>query len=70
VKRVIVAFRAACHTGDDGQMDEETPSNMPFRVLDSGVFNRLMMFCLRNMHRIFDELLQRNDKTPEYVTIS
>eukprot|EP00698_Gefionella_okellyi_P005829 TRINITY_DN15267_c0_g1_i1.p1 TRINITY_DN15267_c0_g1~~TRINITY_DN15267_c0_g1_i1.p1 ORF type:complete len:774 (-),score=218.96 TRINITY_DN15267_c0_g1_i1:75-2333(-) len=59
-KRLVIAYRVACHTGDDEMLTEDGAPAAPFRIVDSTVFNHLMMFCLRHMHELFDAILQRS----------
>eukprot|EP01087_Luapelamoeba_hula_P014176 TRINITY_DN4116_c0_g1_i2.p1 TRINITY_DN4116_c0_g1~~TRINITY_DN4116_c0_g1_i2.p1 ORF type:complete len:772 (+),score=170.61 TRINITY_DN4116_c0_g1_i2:124-2439(+) len=55
VRRLVIAFRAATVMGDAAA---EAKSHFPVYVRERRVFNQLMMFCLRNMHRLFDRALK------------
>jgi hypothetical protein len=54
-------------TQGDGDDSAKASKSLPFIVDDSAVFNRLMLFCLRSMHTLFDTMLQRGEKTPPYA---
>ncbi|XP_072957966.1 nucleolar complex protein 2 homolog isoform X2 [Typha angustifolia] len=53
VQSLLRAFRTACHYGDDGENDTEAK----FRIISSGVFNKVMVFVLNEMDGILRGLL-------------
>ena len=55
----MLAFRAACHCNDE-DADSDTYA---FIIDNSSVFNQLILFCLRNMHKIFNNLLNYSPNT-------
>lgn len=54
VRSLMKAFRIACHYGDDA--GEE--SSVKFRIMSSGVFNKIMLFVLSEMDGILRKLLK------------
>ncbi len=65
----MAAFKAACHMNDEA--DEETAlMKKQYKILDSGVFNHLIVSSLKNMSEILDALINRDKSTEtEYVLI-
>ena len=55
----MLAFRTACHCNDE-DADSDTYA---FIIDNSSVFNQLILFCLRNMHKIFNNLLNYSPNT-------
>lgn len=60
-KKLVLAFRAACHSGDataaGAEEDDGSSPSFTFAIASSSVFNHLMLFCLRNMPTIFNNML-------------
>ncbi|KAN0047668.1 hypothetical protein ACTA71_002053 [Dictyostelium dimigraforme] len=54
VKKLVVAFRCASQAGSDLKEDEK----VPYRILNSAVFDRTLLICLENMPKFFDKLLE------------
>lgn len=52
VRSLMKAFRTACHYGDDDGDDSSTK----FSIMSSSVFNKIMLFVLNEMDRIFRAL--------------
>eukprot|EP00005_Dracoamoeba_jomungandri_P001401 CAMPEP_0174256008 /NCGR_PEP_ID=MMETSP0439-20130205/5279_1 /TAXON_ID=0 /ORGANISM="Stereomyxa ramosa, Strain Chinc5" /LENGTH=722 /DNA_ID=CAMNT_0015338431 /DNA_START=28 /DNA_END=2196 /DNA_ORIENTATION=- len=59
-RKLLVAFRVGAHKSDSST---EKGVVYPFVITSSQVFHRVMLFCIRNIHTIFDTQLsyQRND---------
>jgi len=49
---VVRAFECACHVGDREQ--EEGGKYNEFQIQNAGVFDRLMVFCVKRMDHVFD----------------
>jgi hypothetical protein len=67
LKKVVAAFKAACHMNDETD-DETVMMKKQYKILDSGVFNHLIVGSLKNMSEILDNLINRDKSTEtEYV---
>ncbi|KAM9976632.1 hypothetical protein ACTFIR_010475 [Dictyostelium discoideum] len=53
VKKLVVAFRCASHAGSDLKEVDK----VPYKILNTAVFNRTLLICLENMPKFFDKLL-------------
>jgi CO dehydrogenase nickel-insertion accessory protein CooC1 len=53
------------------EVDEDTVTmKKQYKILDSGVFNHLIVGCMKNMGEILDALINRDKSTEtEYVSI-
>ncbi|KAL6061879.1 Nucleolar Complex 2 protein [Balamuthia mandrillaris] len=56
-KRLVVAFKVACHTNDADGEAAENEVHQAINIADSDAFNGLVLFCLKSMPLIFDKLL-------------
>lgn len=65
-RQLVLAFRTACHCNDE---DADSDA-YAFAIDNSGVFNQLLLFCLRNMHRIFDRLLDYTSDSDLHTCVS
>ncbi|EPS68736.1 hypothetical protein M569_06032, partial [Genlisea aurea] len=54
VRSVLRAFHSACHYGDEGEADD---SSAKFSTMSSNVFNKIMLFVLKEMDGILRGLL-------------
>jgi nucleolar complex protein 2 len=54
IKRLMRVFRSACHVNDD---ETEAEENDTMVFADSRVYNAVMSYCLRDMHKSFDRHL-------------
>lgn len=54
IHSLMKAFRTACHYGDD----KEDESMLDFGVMSSSVFNKVMLFVLKEMDGIIRKLLE------------
>ncbi|EGC38005.1 hypothetical protein DICPUDRAFT_29382 [Dictyostelium purpureum] len=56
VKKLVVAFRCAARTGG------EDVAKLPFKIVNSAVFNRTLIVCLQNIPIFFDKILEYNSQ--------
>lgn len=63
LKRIISAYKTACHLSDAADNDEEKDrSRKSYHIDDSAVFDRLMGICLRQCHQEFYYHLLSDDE--------
>lgn len=62
VKHLVHAFHNACHLNDTREKESANDFSQRYTIINSSVFNDLMLFCLKNLAKIFDTHLKRGEK--------
>jgi hypothetical protein len=60
VQKLVAAFRSACHTNDEKEDDD---FRNEYEIANSKIFNRIIIFCLKNMPSIFGNILTKHEGT-------
>eukprot|EP01127_Copromyxa_protea_P009169 TRINITY_DN2141_c0_g1_i1.p1 TRINITY_DN2141_c0_g1~~TRINITY_DN2141_c0_g1_i1.p1 ORF type:complete len:709 (-),score=206.78 TRINITY_DN2141_c0_g1_i1:52-2178(-) len=60
-KKLVQAFHYACHINDT-EDDSTKAFSERFKILNSSIFNELMLFCIKDLPKLFDTHLKRGEK--------
>jgi nucleolar complex protein 2 len=65
LKSLVDAFKVACHLNDDDEGDLEESLTYSFKIMNSGVFNQIMQFAMKEMIPLFESHLKKDSKTQQ-----